>query len=90
VLAILEEKNALLVAPLSSKRRFGQEQAVTHAAGLSYLTGGAAQVPRSTLLTPLGVWEGFADWRGEQQRAADAAARARNWLVCVRAWLLRR
>lgn len=90
VLAILEENDALLVAPLSSHRRHGQEQAVTHAAGVSYLTGHAAEVPRSALRKPLGAWEGFADWRNEQQRAAEAAARARDWLARVRAWLLRR
>jgi hypothetical protein len=90
VLAILEENNALLVAPLSSQRRYGQERAVTHTGGVSYLTGRAAEVPRSALLTPLGAWEGFADWRNEQQHAAEAAARARNWLARGRAWLLRR
>ncbi len=90
VLAILEENDTLLVAPLSSQRRHGQEKAVTHMDGVSYLTGRAAEVPRSALLKPLGVWEGFADWRNEQQRAAEAAVRARDWLARVRAWLLRR
>lgn len=94
VLAILEENDALLVAPLSSRRRHGQEQAVTHAGGVSYLIGRAAEVPQSALLTPLGAWEGFADWRREQQRGAEAAARARDWLARMlarsRAWLLRR
>lgn len=87
MLAILEESEALLVAPLSSKRRYGQEQTVTHAGGISYLTGSAAEVPRSALLTPLGAWDGFTVWQDEQQRAADAAARARNWLARLRAWL---
>ncbi len=89
VLAILEENDALflLVAPLSSKRRHGQEQAVTHVGGVSYLTGAAVPVPTAALLTPLGAWDGFAHWRAEQEQAAEAAARARNWLARLRTWL---
>jgi len=86
VLAILEENDMLLVAPLSSRRRYGQEQAVTHAKGVSYLTGGAVPVPPAALLTPLGAWDGFADWRDEQARAAEASDRARNWLARLRNW----
>ena len=86
MLAILEENDMLLVAPLSSRRRYGQEQAVTHAKGVSYLTGGAVPVPPAALLTPLGAWDGFADWRDEQARAAEASDRARNWLARLRNW----
>jgi len=79
--------DTLLVAPLSSKRRFGQEQTVTHAGGVSYLTGQAAEVSADALLSPLGTWDGFAAWRAEQQEAAEAAARTANWLVRFRRWL---
>lgn len=63
----------LAVAPLSSHRRCGQEQAVTHAGGVSYLTGSICEVPLSALYRPLGVWEGFADWQAAQMRPALSA-----------------
>jgi len=56
----------VIVAPLSSKRRYGQEQAVTHRGGISYLTGRIAAVPPDALLSSLGVWEGFAKWSSAQ------------------------
>jgi len=82
-----EDGDTLLVAPLSSKRRFGQEQAVTHAGGVSYLTGRAAEVPVNALLSPLGTWDGFTEWQATQQQAAEAAAQAANWFARLRRWL---
>ncbi len=60
----------VVVAPLSSARRFGQEQAVTHAGGVSYLTGHMVTVPSDALRKPLGTWDGFAAWSEEQNRPA--------------------
>ena len=57
----------IVVAPLSSRRRFGQEQAVTHAGGVSFLTGHIAVVARESLLKPLGSWDGFGAWAAEQK-----------------------
>jgi hypothetical protein len=51
------------VIPLSSKRRFGQETAVTHAGGVSYMTGALVTVPTRNLVKPLGTWDGFTTWR---------------------------
>lgn len=76
----------LLVAPLSSRRRFGQETRVTHDGGASYLTGRAAEVPRAALLAPLGFWEGFAAWQETQRAAAEGAARAASWRERIRRW----
>ena len=86
VLAI-NENGSLLVAPLSSRRYQGQEQAVTHEGGISYLTGRATDIPAEALLSPLGSWEGFEPWRAAQQQAADAAGRVNYWLARLRRWL---
>jgi hypothetical protein len=61
------EPPEVVVAPLSSRRRFGQEQAVTHAGGVSFLTGHIAVVARESLLKPLGAWDGFGAWAAEQK-----------------------
>ena len=85
---ILDIQGGLLrVAPLSSKRRHGQEQQVTHTGGVSYLTGQIAEVPAVALLTPLSAWDGFARWRAEQEQAAAATARWQHWLRRLRGWL---
>ena len=78
--------DTLLVAPLSSKRRHGQEQAVTHAGGVSFLTGQAIEVPAAALLSPLGSWEGFPVWRETQQQAAATASRITAWLTRLKRW----
>ncbi len=83
VLAVNDD-GSLLVAPLSSRRFQGQEQAVTHAGGVSFLTGRAVEVPAAALLSPLGTWEGFATWRAAQQQAADTAGRVTAWLARLR------
>jgi hypothetical protein len=83
----VNDDGSLLVAPLSSKRLQGQETPVTHDGGVSYLTGRACTVPPDALLSPLGTWEGFADWRASQERAAEAAARTGAWLARLRRWL---
>ena len=77
----------LLVAPLSSKRLCGQEQAVTHNGGVSFLTGRALEVPATALLSPLGAWDGFDAWREAQQNAAVTAERVTAWLSRLRRWL---
>jgi hypothetical protein len=51
------------VIPLSSQRRFGQETPVTHAGGVSFMTGALVLVPPRSLVKPLGIWEGFPAWR---------------------------
>ena len=84
VLVLEIRSDNLLVAPLSSKRPHGQEQAVTHAGGVSFLTGRAARVPPNALLSPLGAWEGFDAWRMEQEKAAQTAERVRSWLARLR------
>lgn len=61
------ESAEVVVAPLSSRLRYGQEQAVTHAGGVSYLTGQVATVPAAALYKSLGAWDGFADWSAAQQ-----------------------
>lgn len=76
----------LLVAPLSSKRVQGQEQAVTHRGGVSYLTGKAVEISADALLSPLGAWDGFADWRAAQEDAAHRAERFVRWIARLRAW----
>ena len=63
------DDDTLLVAPLSSKRRFGQEHEVTHDRGVSYLTGTVATVPTVALDAYLGDWPGFPAWRESQQPA---------------------
>jgi mRNA-degrading endonuclease toxin of MazEF toxin-antitoxin module len=83
-----QEDGTLLVAPLSSKRRHGQEQAVTHAGGLSFLTGDVRSVPPTALQKPLGSWEGFAAWHAEQEAASRAAERWRSFIGCLRQWWL--
>ena len=85
VLQVFDE-NRLLVAPLSSRRRYGQEHAVTHAGGVSFLTGRAAEVPGDALLSPLGAWDGFDAWEAERRRAAESAARLSHWLARLRRW----
>jgi hypothetical protein len=81
------EPGMLLVAPLSSKRVHGQETAVTHAGGVSFLTGRAQEISPDALLAPLGAWDGFAAWRADQQAAAEAARRARAWLTRLGGWI---
>ena len=85
----VRDEDRLLVAPLSSRRRYGQEQAVTHEGGISFLTGRAAEVPLGALLTSLGAWDGFPAWEAEQQRAAESAARLGGWLARLRRWFSR-
>lgn len=76
-----------LVLPLSSRRRFGQERAVTHEGGVSYFSDRPAAVSAAALLSPLGTWDGFAAWRAEQERASEAAGRAKGWLARLKTWL---
>ena len=80
VLGVLEESE-VMVAPLSSKQRFGQEQAVTHDGGISYLTGQVATVSQTALLKPLGVWEGFPEWSAAQNAPPPPSfwTRLRKW-----------
>lgn len=85
VLAV-RDSGTLLVAPLSSKRSVGQEQAVTHAGGVSFLTGRAAEVPAEALLSPLGAWEGFDAWRAARTEATEKARRAAAWIERLRRW----
>lgn len=94
VLSVLGD-GTLLVAPLSSKRRFGQEQAVTHSGGVSFLTGQVCEVSADALLSPLGAWEDFEAWRAEQYggnnktEGRETPAR-NNWLIeRLRRWLRR-
>lgn len=76
----------LIVAPLSSRRRHGQETAVEHRAGRSFLTGEVREVPAAALRSSLGAWPGFDAWRADQRRAAGAAERTRRWLARLRGW----
>jgi hypothetical protein len=71
------------VIPLSSKRRFGQETAVTHAGGISYMTGALVTVPARSLVKPFGAWDGFTVWRdgpATPERGPGLLARLRAFL----------
>lgn len=65
ILAIRDDAS-LVVAPLSSHRRYGQEQEVAHSGGVSYMTGTVSCIIADALLKPLGRWEGFEAWREQQ------------------------
>jgi mRNA-degrading endonuclease toxin of MazEF toxin-antitoxin module len=64
--------NRVHVMPLSSKRRFGQEQMVTHDGGISFMTGAMTAVSVAALQKSLGVWAGFENWQREQERIVEA------------------
>ncbi len=87
VLVLAVQGDTLLVAPLSSRRRHGQEQAVTHEGGVSFLTDRALPVPADALLSPLGAWHGFHTWRESLQSAAASAERITTWLTRLHWWL---
>jgi hypothetical protein len=90
VLVLSETAETLLVAPLSSRPHHGQERQVTHKGGISFLTGRALEVSPDALLAPLGVWDGFDNWRAEQQVAANAAVRAADWRTRLKRWFFGR
>lgn len=71
VLIVGIEEDTLHVIPLSSKRRYGQETAVTHNRGVSYMTGAIHQVPTAALQKSLGSWVGFSAWYESQQGNAE-------------------
>src|SRR5438128_364296 len=80
LIVAVEEDGTLVVMPLSSRRRFGQETAVLHAGGTSYMTGGWTRVAAANLAKPLGIWPDFAAWEAEQRAAAalqESASRGR-------------
>jgi hypothetical protein len=66
----VEEDGSLVVMPLSSRRWYGQEIAVLHAGGTSYMTGAWTRLPAESLVKPLGDWEGFAAWEAERRTGA--------------------
>ena len=82
------DDDTVLVAPLSSKRRFGQEQAVTHGGGVSFLTGQVCEVSADALLSPLGAWDGFEAWRAEQHGVSAHSANG-SFFERLRRWFRR-
>jgi hypothetical protein len=51
------------VIPLTSRRPDGVPIPVRHNGGLSWLTDAERTVPRLSLLSSLGRWDGFTAWR---------------------------
>jgi hypothetical protein len=70
LIVAVEEDGTLVVMPLSSRRHYGQETAVLHAGGTSYMTGAWTRVTAANLAKPLGEWADFAAWEAEQRVAA--------------------
>lgn len=86
------------VIPLSSRRRYGQETAVHHQGGISYMTGSIHPVPRTALQKPLGFWSEYPTWLEQQRTLSDipptlwedlknrllsAQKRFRNWFSSI-------
>jgi hypothetical protein len=98
VLIVGVEGDTAHIIPLSSKRRYGQETAVTHGRGVSYMAGPVRPVPATALLKSLGSWDGFAEWQNGapddtgkptpfRQNIQQVIARIKKWW---RSWQFRR
>jgi hypothetical protein len=82
LIVAVEEDGTLVVIPLSSRRHFGQETAVVHARGTSYMTGVWIRVGPDSLVKPLGEWPDFAGWEAEQRQAVSSGSF--SWLRTIR------